>query len=154
MTGQRSSPDALAAGWKRADLLHGRVINGDVHNNLLLVHNLLPVFVNQLLMRRRAMKTGRHQNLDVRIRLRRTNPPQEDGRDDFERHGTGVVRADDDDVFLPFASSSNLGEPMGLSSEASTSCSWDRPGLNSSTFETSVPAKFRSSISTGICFLS
>lgn len=46
-----SVDDALAAGWKCADLCHGCVVGGNMHDDLLMVHNLLSVFVNQFLVR-------------------------------------------------------------------------------------------------------
>jgi membrane protein DedA with SNARE-associated domain len=43
--------------------------------------------------------------------------------------------------FLPLTISSSLEEPIGLSSEDSTSSCWDFPGLYSSTLETREPTK-------------
>src|SRR5208282_4591156 len=41
--------DALASGRKRADLDHSGVVRRDVHHDVLSIHNLLPVFVDQFL---------------------------------------------------------------------------------------------------------
>ena len=38
--------NALSSGWKRADLDHGSVVCGDMHDDLFVVHNLLAVFVD------------------------------------------------------------------------------------------------------------
>ena len=38
--------DALSPGWKRADFDHSRIVRRDVHDNLLVLDDLLPVFVD------------------------------------------------------------------------------------------------------------
>ena len=44
--GSSSIDDTLSPGWKRADLDHCGIIGRHVHNNLLVIDDLLPVFVD------------------------------------------------------------------------------------------------------------
>jgi len=62
--------DALSSGRKRADFNHGGVIRRYMHHDLLVIHNLLAVFVDELLLRRGTMEACGDQYLYVRIRLR------------------------------------------------------------------------------------
>ena len=85
-----SIDNALAPGGKGADFDHCGIVSGDMHDNLFVLDDLLPVFVYQLLARGGAMKACGDQNLYICIRLRGTNPPEQDRRDDVTvRDGCG-----------------------------------------------------------------
>lgn len=59
------------------------------------------------------METGCYEDLYVCIRLCGTNAPQDDWGNDFGWNRARVIRTYEDNVFLPFTSSSSLGEPIG-----------------------------------------
>ena len=83
--------DVGAARGQRAHLDHRCVVGGDVHHDLLFGDDALAVLVNELLVRGRAVHSGRHEDSHARLGRRRMDAPQQDGHRHAGRNGPGVV---------------------------------------------------------------
>ena len=67
--------DAFSAGRERPDPDLIGISSRYMHHDLLPVHDLLAILIDEFLMRRRSVEPGRHKDLYIGIGLRFTNAP-------------------------------------------------------------------------------
>ena len=106
--------DALASGRQGADLHHHAVVGGDVHDDLLVCHDVLAVLVDELLVCGGAVHTSSHEDAHAGLGSGGVDATQQDGHRHARGNRARVVRADDDDVLLASAELLKLGRAVGV----------------------------------------
>ena len=92
--------DALATRRQGADLFHHAVVSRDVHNDFLVGNDLLAIFVDEFLVRRRTVHTRSDQDAHTCLRSGSVDVMQQNRHRHTRGNGTRMVGANDDDILL------------------------------------------------------